>query len=371
MVKRSLVVLVLLFTVPFATADLPLAVNFIDVGQGDAIYVQSPNGKTMLIDGGERNGMAERYLDSIGVKTIDVVVATHPHLDHIGGLPAIIQKYDVKQIVMPRVTSVTTVIYQNLLETIRAKGLRVTEGKAGLAIDFCPSVIIECLAPNSAEYRDVNDHSIVLKLTQGDVSFLLTGDATAVSEREMLQHHSDKLKSTVLKIGHHGSSTSSTVAFMNAVNPQYAVFCVGRDNSYGHPTQEVWNRVSGLSIFRTDVQGTIILTSDGKTVAAYGAFVNGQYPEMTPYRGALRLTQPVAQPIAQPIARPPPPVAQPIAQPVVQPIAQTASNDIVYRTNTGRMYHREGCRSLSQSQIPISRSDAIRRGLTACSVCNP
>jgi len=134
--KRILFVLALLFTVSLASASTPLAVHIIDVGQGDAIFIQSPEGKTMLIDGGEKNGMAERYLDSLGVRTIDILVATHPHLDHIGGLPAIIQKYDVRQVVMPRVTSVTTVIYQQLLETIRAKGLRVTEGKAGLVLDL-------------------------------------------------------------------------------------------------------------------------------------------------------------------------------------------------------------------------------------------
>jgi len=378
-----LVILVLLISASFARANT-LAVHFIDVGQGDAIFVQSPEGKTMLIDAGERNGMAERYLELLGVQSIDIVVATHPHLDHIGGLPAILQKYDVKKIIMPRVTGVTTLIYQQLLETIRSRDMRVTEGRAGMVIDF-GSVAVECLAPNSAEYRDINDHSIVLRLTYGDVSFLLTGDATRVSENEMLSAHRDRLQSNVLKIGHHGSTTSTTLPFLNAVNPHIVVFTVGKNNRYGHPTQMVWDRVSHLDIFRTDVQGTIILATDGRQIFAYGAPVNGQFPVMTPYQGS-RITAPV-QSVAD-NARiieqlPTPTVTRPaIVQPAVsqhtapaaQPQAATpapATQDIVYITNTGRMYHRDGCRSLSRSQIPISRVAAIQRGLTACSICNP
>ncbi len=138
-------------------ADSPLIVHFIDVGQGDAIFVQFPNGKTMLIDGGENDALAGQYLKTLGVKTIDTLVITHPHLDHIGGLVSVIEHFEVKSIIMPRVASVTTVTFRRLLEVIRAKGLRLTEGKAGLIVDFDPALTVECLAPNGTEYDDLND----------------------------------------------------------------------------------------------------------------------------------------------------------------------------------------------------------------------
>jgi len=364
MMKRIMLVLVLLLTASFTLAAGPLAVHVIDVGQGDAIFVQSPDGKTMLVDGGERNGMAEKYLDSLGVRTIDIVVATHPHLDHIGGLPAIIQKYDVKQVVMPRVTSVTTVIYQQLLEAIKAKGLRVTEGKAGLVLDLGPSMTVECLAPNGTEYKDLNDYSVVLKLAYGDVPILLTGDATAVSEKEMLQFHGNKLKSTILKIGHHGSSGSSSAAFIKEVNPQVVAFSVGKGNSFGHPTQTIWNRVSGSNLFRTDEQGTAIFVTDGRQLAAYSPPVNGQYLALAPYQtpGAL-----VAQ--AQPAATQPPIAAQTQPTTAAQ-YPQTASEETVYITKSGTKYHKAGCSSLSSSSIPMSRAEAAQK-YGPCGICKP
>jgi len=359
--KRILFVLTLLFTVSFVSANTPLAVHIIDVGQGDAIFVQSPEGKTMLIDGGEKNGMAERYLDSLGVRTIDVVVATHPHLDHIGGLPAIIQKYEVKQVVMPRVTSVTTVIYQQLLETIKAKGLRVTEGKAGLILDLGSLTSVECLAPNGTEYKDLNDYSVVLKLSYGNTSFLLTGDATSVSEKEMLQFHKAKLKATILKIGHHGSSGSSSTAFMNEVAPTVAVFSVGRGNSFGHPTQTIWERVSASHLFRTDEQGTVIFVSDGKQLAAYRPPVNGQYQALAAYQTpGTRVAQ--TQSVV-PVAYQAPPV-------VASQYPQVASEDIVYVTKTGTKYHKAGCSSLSNSSIPMNRAEAALK-YGQCSICKP
>jgi competence protein ComEC len=279
-------------------------------------------------------------------------------------LPGIIQRYDVKQIVMPRVTSVTTVIYQQLLEAIKAKGLRVTEGKAGLVLDLGPSVTVECLAPNGTEYKDLNDYSTVLKLTCGDVSFLLTGDATTVSETEMSQFHRAKLKSTVLKAGHHGSSSSSSVAFINAVAPQIVVFTVGKGNSFGHPTQTVWDRVSGSHLFRTDEQGTVILATDGNRLAACGPPVNGHYAALTPYQtpGGLA-TQ------AQPTTVQPPVAAQSQLTATAGD-TQAASGEMVYVTPSGTRYHRAGCSRLSNSPISMSRAEAVQK-YGPCGICKP
>ena len=353
---RYFATLVFFFTTSFLYAQNPLAVHFIDVGQGDSIFVQSSDGKTMLIDAGENDKLAEKYLRSLGVQTIDVVVATHPHLDHIGGLPDIIKNFDVKSVIMPRVTSVTTVTYQKLLEAIQAKGLRITEGKAGLAFDLGTSAHLECLAPNSAQYEDLNDYSVVLKMTCGDVTFLFTGDATTVSEKEMLANHADKLKATILKVGHHGSASSSSTGFIQQVNPQVTVLSLGKDNKYGHPTNVVMNRIVHTPIFRTDMQGSIILVTDGKGLAAYSPPVNGAYQQL------FAAHVPGSQA---------PPTVQAQAQPAVASQApQAASTDTVYVTRSGAKYHKDGCRHLT-NPIALSRSEAEARSYTPCAVCKP
>jgi len=274
MTNRFLSLIFIFFTVSTAWADDPLAVHFVNVGQGDAIFIQSPGGKTMLIDSGERNGLAEGYLNALGVQTIDTLIITHPHLDHIGGSIDIVKKFDVKSVIMPRVTEVTTITYQRLLEAIQAKGLRITEGKAGLIIDFDKGIRTECLAPNGTGYKDINDYSVVVKMTYGDVSFLFTGDAAARSESEMLQNYKDQLKSTVLKIGHHGSSTSTSSGFLTAVAPDAAVICVGKDNKFGHPTQKTLDKLKGKKTVRTDQDGTVVFVTDGTTLTVHVSSVD-------------------------------------------------------------------------------------------------
>lgn len=346
---RIVSIAILLFGAVSAYANAPLTVHVIDVGQGDSIFVRSPEGKTMLIDAGDNDGRTAQYLDSIGVKKIDILVASHPHLDHIGGLPDIVKRYEIGQVVMPRVTEVTTVIYRQLLESIKAKGMRVTTGKAGLALDFGETVSVECLAPNGEQYKDINDYSVVLKLTYGETSFLFTGDATAVSEKEMLKFHKEKLKSTVLKVGHHGSGGSSSAAFLKEVAPDIAVFCVGNNNKFGHPTQAVLGRMEHCGQFRTDRQGTVIFTSNGAALAALGPPVNGSCPKLTAVNKALCL----------------PPTMTLVE---AQRHSQIAS-DLVYVTKTGTKYHRNGCRA-AKDPIPMSRMEASGQ-YGPCAICKP
>ncbi len=356
---RLFLVLALIFIASAAHAAGPLAVHFIDVGQGDSIFIQSPDGKTMLIDGGENDGKAEKYLASIGVQTIDVLIGTHPHLDHIGGLPKIVKRFGVRQVVMPRVTEATTVTYTQLLEAIKAKGLRITEGKAGLVLDLGPSVQVECLAPGGTGYKDVNDYSVVLKMTCGDVSFLLTGDATTVSEKEMLQFQKDKLKTTVLEACAIVRTSSSSAAFITAVAPQVAIFSVGKGNDYGHPTKTVWNRISNSYLFRTDEQGTVILTTDGRQLAAYSPPVNGQYQALAAYQTpapVVAMAQPAVAAQSQPA--------------VTAQYPQTASEETVYVTKSGAKYHRAGCRSLSGTPTAMSKADASQK-YGPCGICKP
>ncbi len=307
----------------------------------------------MLIDSGEKNGIVMAYLDSLGIKTINVLVISHPHLDHLGGMPGIIDRYDIEQVVMPRVTETTTLAYLKLLEAVKAKGLRITEGKAGLVLDLGPSVMVECLAPNGDRYTDDNDYSVVVKLIHEDVSFLLTGDASADTEREMLEYHKQKLKSTVLKVGHHGSSTATTSAFFEAVAPKMTVISCGAENSFGHPSWEVIERIKNTAMYRTDRHGTIIVTSDGKRIAAKSHSSGGASTALTVRRTPdLPVTN--AQRQSAVTARHP----------------QAAMADTVYVTKTGSKYHRAGCRYLTRSSISIPKTEAVQK-YRPCTVCKP
>ena len=252
-------------TLPSGSPGNMLKVHFIDVGQGDAILVQTPTGQNMLIDAGENDqgDVVVNYLVSQGVKDLDIVVGTHPHSDHIGGLDTVINYFPVKNIYMPKVTQ-NTKTFLDVLTAAKNKGLQITTAKAGVVVPL-DGVICRFIAPLQDSYEDLNNYSAVIKLEYGSQSFLFTGDAETVSETQILGSGAD-LKSTVLKVGHHGSSTSTGTAFLKAVTPQYAVIMVGRDNSYGHPHAQTLSRLgkAGVTIYRTDQNGTIVFSTDGK-----------------------------------------------------------------------------------------------------------
>lgn len=239
-----------------------LAVHFIDVGQGDSEFVEFPNGKTMLIDAGEQDAGEDvvAYLNKLNVSVIDYVVATHPHSDHIGGLPAVFDAFDIKAVYMPNAVS-DSYSFELLLDKIEAEGCETIEAKQGVSIFADENLNARFLAPVSAEYDDLNNYSAVLKITYIENSFLFMGDAETLSEKEI----TDVVSADVIKVGHHGSKTSSSKSFINRVMPRYAVFEVGADNSYGHPNAEVIDRYEriGAEILRTDEIGTIVLESDG------------------------------------------------------------------------------------------------------------
>lgn len=242
-----------------------LSITYIDVGQGDSAYIQFPNGKTILIDAGESTAFEKitNSIDSSKTTNIDVIVATHPHADHIGSFSSIIKNYSVGKIYMPKATSNSNT-FETLLQTIAEHNLKITEAKNGVTIDIDPLVTVEILSPISKEYEDTNNYSIVIKITYEDTSFLFTGDAEILVEEEMVAKNID-LKADVLKVGHHGSNTSTSSAFLRKVRPTYAIISVGVDNSYGHPKQRVLDRLAdfGITVYRTDELGSITLTSDG------------------------------------------------------------------------------------------------------------
>ena len=261
-----------LFSFSFAATQKTLTVSFIDVGQGDSILIQTPQGKNILIDSGPNTAesVVLGYLESKGIKKLDAIVATHPHEDHIGNMDAVIQNFAVSKVYAPNVTT-NTKAFESFLLAVKSKGLKLTIPEVGQDISPDSKVKIIVLSPTKKDkYEDLNDYSIVLKVEYGKTSFLLMGDATTNIEEEIL--HGSKLrqylKSDVLKVGHHGSKYSSSSTFLSTVKPKYAVISVGKDNSYGHPAAITLSKLKsiGAEILRTDEQGTITITSDGQTI---------------------------------------------------------------------------------------------------------
>ena len=246
-----------------------LRVNYIDVGQGDSIFIQLPNKETMLIDAGEayKSENVINYLNNLDIKRIDYVVGTHPHTDHIGGLESVINTFDIGSIYMPNAIS-TSKTYEDLLTTISNKGLKVKTAKSGVVVLNEDNLKLEFIAPNSDNYSNLNNYSAVLKLTYLDNTFLFMGDAETLSEDEI----TSEVKADVIKVGHHGSDSSSSVEFVKKVSPEYAIIMVGEDNSYNHPYQSIINRYLSMDakVLRTDLDGNIICDSDGIDVSCKG-----------------------------------------------------------------------------------------------------
>ena len=241
-----------------------LAVHFVDVGQGAAQVIITPNNKVMVIDGGnnsEEDTMVN-YLNSLGIRKVDVLIGTHPDADHIGGLDAVVDHFDIGQVIMPKVQR-DTQTFESLLTSIAAKGLTVTTAKAGMTVSLDSQVQIQMISPVVSSHSDANEMSAVVRIAYGNHSFLLTGDAGVEMESKWIANGAN-LQSTVLLVGHHGSEHSTSEAFIKKVKPTYAVIQVGK-NSYGHPTSTVLNRLTnnGVNIYRNDTDGTIIFKTDG------------------------------------------------------------------------------------------------------------
>lgn len=242
-----------------------LTVTWLDVGQGDAAVIQC-GGQSMLIDGGkpEKSSYIYAWLQQHGLSYLDVIVATHVDADHIGGLSGALNYASVGTAYCP-VTTGTTETFQSFVKYLAQRGKQITVPIAGETFAL-GGAQVQILGPlHRAE--DSNDNSIVLKVSFGATSFLFTGDAERAEEQDLL-NAGVNLQSTVLKVGHHGSDTSTSYSFLRAVAPQYAVISVGAGNSYGHPTEAVLSRLrdAGVTTFRTDMQGEITAVSDGQTI---------------------------------------------------------------------------------------------------------
>ena len=247
-------------------SETELNVHFLDVGQGDAVLI-SCDDAYMLIDAGDndKGTLVQNYLNKQGVEHLDYIIGTHPDADHIGGMDVILYKFDCGTVMMPEVTN-DTATYRDVIDTMKEKGYQNTAPVVGDSYSL-GSAQFTILGPTDT-YEDTNNNSIVLLLTHGDNKFLFVGDAEEKAEEDILAE-GVSVKADVLKVGHHGSRTASSEAFLQAVEPTYAVISCGQDNSYGHPHAETLNtlRSMGVKLFRTDEQGTVTATSDGHEIS--------------------------------------------------------------------------------------------------------
>ena len=288
-----------------------------------------PNGRVSLIDAGDRQAASAitAYLDSLNIDRIDWLILTHPHEDHIGSAPEVIDRYDVSEVYMPDVVA-NTKIFESTVAAIKDAGSKAVKAKGGMTICEEDGVSFEILSPNGTGYDDLNNYSVVARLDYGDTSFLFTGDAEAVSEGEMLSagRHVD---ADLLKVGHHGSRTSSTAEFLSSVSPEYAVILCGAGNDYGHPHKEALDRLyeCGARIYRTDISGSIMAVSDGRTIKL----------DKEPYDYAY--------------------------------VAEALIGNV-----NSHIYHRQDCSGLPAEKNRImfsSRSEAEGAGYTPCGRCKP
>lgn len=249
-------------------ADGLLKIYYLDVGQGDSAYIKV-NDFDILIDAGPRSDTESlmEQLEALNIDDFEMAIATHPHEDHIGGMEAVFERYDVKEFYMPKVTN-TTRVFENMIKAVASEGIKVKTIKEGMNFDLGSGAYIEVYSPIAESYEEFNDYSPIMKLTFGENSFMFTGDAEANVEKEVVKKYSTELRADVLKFGHHGSSTSSTEEFIQAVNPNYGIISCGANNKYGHPHREILSIIDEYEIetYRTDVDGQITLSSDGKTI---------------------------------------------------------------------------------------------------------
>ena len=400
-------------------ASEKLTVHFIDVGQGDSILINA-NEQFMLIDAGEnKNGAAVvDYLKAQGVSELKYVIGTHPHKDHIGGLDNVINSFPIDKLIMPDIKA-DTKTFKEVQKAISDKKLKITKPVVGTEYKLGSAKFI-ILAPNNNKYKDLDNYSVVIKLTYGNTSFLLTGDAEVLSENEILKIDLD-ISADVIKLGQHGSSHCSSYKFLDAVGAESAIISVGKSNKQELPARDTLIKVldSEMELYRTDEMGTIVASSDGKKITF------DKKPDLKNLEAAIKKptvtsttkTKPNQTTTPTPAAKPksvttPTPAAKSKSATTSTPEAKSKTTKpktnvkskstttpkseakskptatvtpipkqeidepetkgiTVYVTETGEKYHRDGCQYLRKSQIPISLDNAIDTGYGPCSKCDP
>ena len=324
-------------------------VHFIDVGQGDAALVLCDE-KTMLIDGGKpkASDVIYTYLKKQGITCLDYIICTHPDDDHIGGLSAPLSTITVNNVYAPDVEA-DIKSYQSFKQKTKEQGLIIKHPVCGESFQFGSS-IVDFFGPVTESEVDKNNSSIVMKITYGETSFLFTGDAEREEEQQILDKGYD-LSATVLKVGHHGSRNSTTYPFLREIMPEYAVISVGKDNTYGHPAEDVLSKLrdAGSKVYRTDIQGDIIAVSDGHTVT------------ITPTKNAD------ADTLSQKRADLTP-------KPQAEESKTSAKTDGYVGNRNSKKFHLPSCNTLPTEQNRMyfdTRDNAIQAGYTPCGNCHP
>ena len=320
--------------------DAKLKVHFIDVDQGDSTLLES-DGEFVLIDAGEKEygSRVLKYIKNRGADKLKYVIATHPHSDHIGGLKKVIDGIEVENFITVE-TDQTTRTWLNVLDAVDKHDVNYIDAVVGDIYRFGEATFT-IMAPLSDHYEGYNSYSVVTMVECGDIRFLMTGDAEKDSEKEMLSAGED-LRADVLKCGHHGSSTSSTAAFLKAVRPAYAVISCGKYNDYGHPHKETIKKLKlmGCTYFRTDQMGTIVASTDGKYLSFSAERADGEIP--TYAAGSTSATDALTY------------------------VGNKNSHVFHYANCSGAKNMKE------KNKVEFAtREDAVKAGYTPCSSCNP
>ncbi len=324
-----------------------MEVHFIDVGQGDSILIINGS-KAMLIDTGTKNNSVrlKKYLDQQGIKKLDYAIGTNPLKDHIGGMIDLIENYEISRIIIPQIDCFNQTFKDLQMEMLARyiKPIKPEPGKNYTLGDASFTI----LAPNSSSYDALADYSIVVKLIYGETSFLLTGDAGKISEQEMLDMEFD-LSADVLKIGRHGSTSSTTDEFLSAVNPDSAVISVGKDNTYLHPHMGTMLKLkeNDIAVYRTDEQGSIVAVSDGHSITFNvepGTYV---WPEMI-------VNENSSEEVAEPDG-----------------LEEAELQKPVFINENSNKYHAAGCSFLDEKAVEITLEEALEAGYEPCLLCKP
>ncbi|NLO20760.1 MAG: MBL fold metallo-hydrolase [Syntrophomonadaceae bacterium] len=357
--KRSLLALIMMVTLfmggcftPVATTSKPaeggeLEVHFIDVGQGDSILIKNGE-QAMLIDTGSKNSSIKlkKYLDEQGIKKLEYLVGTNPLIDHIGGMSDIIDNYDLSWMILPRIEGLNQT-YKDLQMRLLAKHIKPIFAEPGKSYPM-GDASFSLLTPSRSSYDHLADYSVVIKLEYGESSFLFCSDAGQISEQEMLDLEFD-LAANVLKVGRHGSCSSSCETFLEAVNPDYAVISVGQDNPYLHPHMETMLKLhdNNIPVYRTDEQGTIVAVSDGKNITFKVEPGSYTWPE-------IKVTEDPSQAVGD-----------------GEVIKEEDLQKPVMVNESSNKYHERGCSFLDDKCVEITLEQAREAGYEPCLLCKP